>query len=147
MTGPDEKAMALAWLLGCAPDDPNAPAHPPDATPLVNVRCSGREPQCMFGAVYETPPGLLFTGVQTIRVGLTVTDKAKRRARAAILLTYPDGRPRAVTFLPLSCRHGQAGYVEPERHVEAVRRLAIARMSAPPETRPHEYVVHGRALR
>lgn len=141
MTGPDDTAMALAWLLGCAPDDPHAPANPPDARPLVGVLCDS-EPRCLFGQVYETPLGLLFTGEQTIRVSVTEAGYPEdRRARASVLLTYPDGGPRDVWILPLSCRHGQAGGFEPGRHVEAVRRLAVARMSAPPETRPHQYIV------
>lgn len=110
----------------------------------MNVLCAAPEPCCCYGRVYATTWGLLFRGMQTIRVAVAIPGHSQERiARASVLLTFPGGRPRDVEFLPLSCRHGQPACAEPRRHVDAVRRLAASRAAAVPTRPPHKYVVRG----
>lgn len=144
MTAPDELYMALTWLLGCPPDDPAAPATPPTMQPLVEVFCGAATPErCRIGAVYPTPAGLVFHGMQHSRKAVDLNRPAvKMVRRTAQLLTSDSGVPLDIAYLPLLCRHGQPGKLEPDRHIVEICRLARGFTEGGKSTRhAAEYVV------
>jgi hypothetical protein len=131
----DDIAAAARWLYGRDPDfGPVRPVWPPHK-PYVVVWCPHPRKPCRIGAVYATPYGFLFTGL----------NRQHRKDRAAgsrggsrSLLTYPDGTLRDYGFVGrLYCRHGERGFSTGRPLHEIAAGVAAGR-----DRRPANIVMH-----